>query len=208
MSPLAVVTGCSSGIGRAVTAHLLDQATGSGGCPARPRPARVDWVAADLADAAQVVAGVEDLESVDAVVHCAGFQRTNPLGSLRAEDLRAMFDVHVAAAALLVDTLADRIVDGGRVVLLGSRTMVGVAGKSQYAATKAALTGLSRSWAQELAPRRITVNVVAPGPTETAMTHDPVARAPRSRSRRSVPSSTRRTSPHSSGSCSGRPGGR
>ncbi len=80
--------------------------------------------------------GVADLESVDAVVHCAGFQRTNPLGSLRAEDLRAMFDVHVAAAALLVDALADRIVDGGRVVLIGSRTMVGVAGKSQYAATR------------------------------------------------------------------------
>ncbi|MEZ0494128.1 SDR family NAD(P)-dependent oxidoreductase [Kineococcus sp. TBRC 1896] len=174
MSPLAVVTGCSSGIGRAVTEHLLGRGFRVRGLSrTAPDLAGVDWVAADLADAEQVVAGVADLGSVDAVVHCAGFQRTNPLGSLRAGDLRAMFDVHVAAAALLVDALADRVADGGRVVLLGSRTMVGVAGKSQYAATKAALTGLSRSWAQELAPRRITVNVVAPGPTETAMTHDP-----------------------------------
>ena len=48
-------------------------------------------------------------------------------------------------------------------MLIGSRTSTGVAGKSQYAATKAALDGLSRSWAIELAPRQITVNVVAPG---------------------------------------------
>ena len=58
-------------------------------------------------------------------------------------------------------------------MLIGSRTSTGVAGKSQYAATKAALTGLARSWAMELAPRQITVNVVAPGPTETAMLTDP-----------------------------------
>jgi NAD(P)-dependent dehydrogenase (short-subunit alcohol dehydrogenase family) len=72
-----------------------------------------------------------------------------------------------------VDSVVDRVVDGGRVVLMGSRTAVGVAGKSQYAATKAALVGLARSWAIELAPRRITVNVVAPGPTETPMLLDP-----------------------------------
>ena len=69
----------------------------------------------------------------------------------------------LAAAALLVDALAERIVDGGRVVLIGSRTMVGVAGKSQYAATKAALTGLSRSWAQEPAPRREVTYFCAAG---------------------------------------------
>jgi NAD(P)-dependent dehydrogenase (short-subunit alcohol dehydrogenase family) len=51
--------------------------------------------------------------------------------------------------------------------------MTGVPGKSQYAATKAALVALARSWAAELAPRRITVNVVAPGPTRTAMLDDP-----------------------------------
>lgn len=51
--------------------------------------------------------------------------------------------------------------------------MVGVPGKSQYAATKAALAALARSWAAELADRRITVNVVAPGPTATPMLEDP-----------------------------------
>ena len=81
--------------------------------------------------------------------------------------------VHVAAPARLVDALVGRIADGGRIVLIGSRTSTGVAGKSQYAATKAALDGLSRSWAMELASRQITVNIVAPGPTRTAMLDDP-----------------------------------
>ncbi len=58
-------------------------------------------------------------------------------------------------------------------MLVGSRTMTGVPGKSQYAATKAALAAMARAWAAELAPRRITVNVVAPGPTRTAMLDDP-----------------------------------
>jgi NAD(P)-dependent dehydrogenase (short-subunit alcohol dehydrogenase family) len=81
--------------------------------------------------------------------------------------------LHVAAATAVVDAVVDRVGDGGRVVLVGSRTATGVAGKSQYAATKAALTGLARSWAMELAPRRVTVNVVSPGPTDTPMLADP-----------------------------------
>jgi NAD(P)-dependent dehydrogenase (short-subunit alcohol dehydrogenase family) len=84
-----------------------------------------------------------------------------------------MWRLHVGAAEALVDALAARISDGGRVVLVGSRTMAGNAGKSQYAATKSALTGMARSWAAELVTRAITVNVVAPGPTDTPMLADP-----------------------------------
>ncbi|MBX4341460.1 SDR family oxidoreductase, partial [Mycobacterium tuberculosis] len=62
---------------------------------------------------------------------------------------------------------------GGRIVLLGSRTSRGAAGRSQYAATKAALVALARSWAAELAPAGVTVNVVAPGATDTPMLHQP-----------------------------------
>ena len=62
---------------------------------------------------------------------------------------------------------------GGRVILIGSRVASGAAGRSQYAASKAALLGLARSWAAELAPRGITVNVVAPGATDTPMLNDP-----------------------------------
>lgn len=132
---------------------------------------RAEWVRADLAeDFRGSLAGLSD---VDALVHAAGLQRSAPLGSLSIEDGSLMWAVHVRAAEVLVGELAGRLVDGGRVVLIGSRTMVGVPGKSQYAATKAALSALARSWAAELAPRGVTVNVVAPGPTDTPMLRDP-----------------------------------
>jgi len=71
--------------------------------------------------------------------------------------------------------------EGGRIIFIGSRTAAGASGRGQYAATKAALVALARSWAIELAPRRITVNVVAPAATDTPMLHDPAraAAAPR-----------------------------
>ncbi len=67
-----------------------------------------------------------------------------------------------------------RCQDGARIVLLGSRTAMGSPGRAQYAATKAAVVGMARSFAIELAPRRITVNVVAPGATDTPMLRDPM----------------------------------
>jgi NAD(P)-dependent dehydrogenase (short-subunit alcohol dehydrogenase family) len=80
----------------------------------------------------------------------------------------------VEAAFLLADALVPRMPDGsGRVVLVGSRTASGAAGRSQYAASKAALVAMARSWALELAPRGITVNVVAPAATDTPMLRDP-----------------------------------
>ena len=84
-----------------------------------------------------------------------------------------MWRVPVEAATVLVDAAVGRMPRGGRVVLIGSRTMTGVPGKSQYAATKAALGGPRASWASELVERAITVNVVAPGPTDTPMLRDP-----------------------------------
>jgi NAD(P)-dependent dehydrogenase (short-subunit alcohol dehydrogenase family) len=60
----------------------------------------------------------------------------------------------------------------GRVVLLGSRVARGAAGRSQYAATKAALVALARSWAAEAVTMGVTVNVVAPGATQTGMSQD------------------------------------
>jgi NAD(P)-dependent dehydrogenase (short-subunit alcohol dehydrogenase family) len=67
--------------------------------------------------------------------------------------------------------------DGGRIVLIGSRGSMGLAGRSQYGATKAALVAMARAWAQELAPRGITVNVVAPAATDTPMLRDPARSA-------------------------------
>jgi NAD(P)-dependent dehydrogenase (short-subunit alcohol dehydrogenase family) len=99
--------------------------------------------------------------------------KVGELGSLDHDDGAAMWRLHVDVAARLADALAPRLPKGGRIVLIGSRTASGAAGRGQYAATKAALVALARSWAIELAPRGVTVNVVAPAATETPMLKDP-----------------------------------
>ncbi|WP_082619385.1 MULTISPECIES: SDR family NAD(P)-dependent oxidoreductase [unclassified Terrabacter] len=176
----AVVTGASSGIGLAIAHDLVGAGWHVLGL-SRSRGALSDaatWVPCDLADvisadeAVRAVRGTA-IGGVDAIVHAAGLQYSAGVGDLRPEQGERMWAVHVRGAELVVGGLIGVLGDGGRVVLVGSRTMTGVPGKSQYAATKAALAAMARAWASELAPRRITVNVVAPGPTRTAMLGDP-----------------------------------
>ena len=172
----ALVTGVSSGIGAAAARRLLDDGWSVTGFSRRDPGVehdRFDWVAVDLGDLDAVAEQATAVGAVDAVVHAAGLQSSAPLGKLRVEDGLDMWRIHVAAAEVLVNGLVPSMRDGGRVVLVGSRTMSGAAGKSQYAATKSALVGMSRSWAAELVHRAITVNVVAPGPTDTPMLNDP-----------------------------------
>jgi NAD(P)-dependent dehydrogenase (short-subunit alcohol dehydrogenase family) len=172
----AVVTGAASGIGRAIVSRLLAdgwRVVGLDRTPVEQPPANFRGIAVDLTDFSRLSAVLSDLRGINAVVHAAGFMRTAPLGALIHEDGAAMWRLHVGAAAIIADALLPKMTEGGRMVLLGSRTASGAAGRSQYAATKAALLGMARSWAAELAPKGITVNVVAPGATETPMLNDP-----------------------------------
>ena len=173
---LAVVTGAASGIGRAVATRLLTDGWRVIGLDksdaGQPAP-DFEGIAIDLTDVDRLNEILGALEDVSAVVHAAGFMRTASLGSLKPEDGAAMWRLHVDVAATIANALLPRMTAGGRMVLIGSRTASGAAGRSQYAATKAALLGMARSWAAELAPRGITVNVVAPGATETPMLDDP-----------------------------------
>ena len=170
----ALVTGASSGIGLAITGRLLDTGWAVTGISRRPPALEsprfahlgLDLLAGDIDGA---LAG----RLFDAVVHAAGVLRVGALGSLDREAATAMWRLHVEVASVLADALAPAMPSGGRIVLVGSRVAAGAAGRSQYAASKAALVGLARSWAIELAPRGITVNVVAPGATETPMLQDP-----------------------------------
>lgn len=178
MSPAArhaLVTGTSSGIGLAVARVLLDggfRVTGADRAAPVIEAQHFTPVACDLMDEAAMAAMVAGLRGVTALVHAAGFLRVGPLGSLDLTAGAGMWRLHVDAAITLADALAPRLEAGGRILLIGSRAAQGAAHRSQYAATKAALVGLARSWARELAPRNITVNVIAPAATDTPMLND------------------------------------
>ncbi len=174
MTRRAVVTGASSGIGAAVAARLLAQGWAVTGISRTPPAPRIDHLALDLATVtrAELRAALGGLP-VKALVHAAGILRVAPLGDLESGGSEAMWRLHVDCACMLADVVMPAMDAGGRVVLIGSRTATGAPGRSQYAASKAAVVGLARSWAAEVAPRGITVNVVAPGATETPMLNDP-----------------------------------
>ncbi|TYL83294.1 SDR family NAD(P)-dependent oxidoreductase [Bradyrhizobium cytisi] len=171
----ALVTGASSGIGAAIVERLLRDGWRVTGISRRPvtfdHPA-FDHLSLDLNDVDSIAGAVAGLTPT-ALVHAAGMLKVGPLGSLSHGHGAAMWRLHVDVAARLADALAPRLPQGGRIVFIGSRTASGAAGRGQYAATKAALVAMARSWASELAPRGITVNVVAPAATETPMLNDP-----------------------------------
>jgi NAD(P)-dependent dehydrogenase (short-subunit alcohol dehydrogenase family) len=172
----AVVTGASSGIGKAIAERLLgDGWTVTGVSRSKPSisHAHFSFVPVDLAAGDATAAALSALAPARALVHAAGLLRVGRIGDEKPADGALMWRTHVDAAVRLVERLVPAMSDGGRVVLIGSRVASGAAGRAQYAATKAALTGLARSWAIELAPRGITVNIVAPGATDTAMLTDP-----------------------------------
>jgi 3-oxoacyl-[acyl-carrier protein] reductase len=172
--PHAIVTGASSGIGAAIAQRLLRESWAVTGVSRTPPPAGVAHVSLDLAQASgeQVRAALTDVPAT-ALVHAAGLLRVGTLGELDADAGAQMWRMHVEAACLLAAAVLPKLGEGGRIVLVGSRVSAGQAGKSQYAASKAAMVGLARSWAAELAAHGVTVNVVAPGATDTPMLQDP-----------------------------------
>ena len=169
----ALVTGATSGIGRATAtalarrgAHVLisgrDAARGDAAVAAiRAAGGKADFIPADLADADSVRALARRAAElggghVDILVNNAGVFPFGPTADARDEDIDTVYDVNVKAPFILVGALAPAMA-----------ARFGIAGMGLYGASKAALTLLTQSWAAEFGPSGVRVNAVSPGPTRT-----------------------------------------
>lgn len=179
-SNVAIVTGGSAGIGRAICEDLL--ARGYEVVSLARRRTDIDHpklhsIEVDLADRTATAEAARELVrrfEVTTVVHNAGVIRPALLPEVKLDDLDALVELHLGCAIQLVQAAlpAMRQSKFGRVILLSSRAALGAQTRTAYSATKAGMLGMARTWALELAADGITVNVVAPGPIHTDMFYD------------------------------------
>ena len=172
----AIVTGASAGIGLAVAKRLIAAGYEVLSLDLQPSPLGLKHVRVDLTDAdatGQAAAEIARSHAVTTLIHNAGAIRPAPLADVRLEDLNSLATLHLGAAVTLAQAAlpAMKAAGYGRIVLVSSRAVLGVPTRTAYSATKAGMLGMARTWALELAPLGITVNVVAPGPIRTAMFH-------------------------------------
>lgn len=175
-----VLTGGSSGIGAATCRVLLEEGYEVINVSRRPtsfESPRLRSVTVDLTDAEatrDALLMIAATTPATTLIHCAGAIREKSAEDTTLEDLDALANLHLGAALSLVQANlpAMKAARFGRVVLVSSRAVLGLARRTAYSSTKAGMLGLARTWALELAPHGVTVNVVAPGPiAETEMFH-------------------------------------
>jgi NAD(P)-dependent dehydrogenase (short-subunit alcohol dehydrogenase family) len=178
----ALVTGGTSGIGRAVAMQLAAlgaEVTVSGRDAGRGAEAvaaieaaggSARFLAADLADFGAIGRLAAEVGAVDILVNNAGIFDFAPTPDETRENFEAMFDVNVRAPYFLTAALAPAMAGRGGGAIVNVSTMVaelGMPGSSAYAATKAALASLTRTWAGEFASAGVRVNTITVGPTKT-----------------------------------------
>ena len=171
----AVITGASKGIGRDLAERLLDKgytvisiARGI----AKDAPSELIQISADLLSEDAVAAVAKEIAAQHDVSHFvqnAGMIWPNLLEDAKPSDLTGLTQLHLGSALTLLQAFlpAMKARQFGRVLFNGSRAALGVPTRTAYSASKAGMIGMARTWALELAPLGITVNVVAPGPVQT-----------------------------------------
>jgi NAD(P)-dependent dehydrogenase (short-subunit alcohol dehydrogenase family) len=180
---IALVTGATSGIGRATAIQLAREGAEvivHGRDPERGEQVvaeiagalgKARFVAADLSDPTEIRRLADEAGEVDVLVNNAGISWFGPTANLDVATYDALFDSNVRAAYFLVAALAPRMAanGGGSIVNVASMVAaVGISGAAAYGGTKATLAAMTRSWAAEFSPRGVRVNAVAPGPVYTA----------------------------------------
>jgi 3-oxoacyl-[acyl-carrier protein] reductase len=181
---VALVTGGSRGIGREICLRLAGLGStivlhyhrnAEAAAEVASQIGReVTLVQADIGSPTEIEAMFQKLHGVrlNFLINNAGVWKNTPLGSSSIERVNEILDANLRAPFLVTQFALPLLQDGGRIVNISSVAgRIGVAaGRSLYGAAKAGVDSLTKSWALELAPRRILVNSVAPGYVATDMT--------------------------------------
>ena len=178
---VVLVTGANAGIGEAAAVQFAEGGATVYGVArrkealeaARKKHPQVRWLLADVAMRAQISTAIEsavrEAGRLDVLVNNAAIFYLAPLEATTEEMARSQFDVNVLGASHAVQAALPAL-KASRGVIVNLSSAAGHKAMpvgSHYAATKAAIESLTRSWALELAPHGVRVNAIAPGPTET-----------------------------------------
>jgi 3-oxoacyl-[acyl-carrier protein] reductase len=185
---VALVTGASKGIGQAIAERLAGAGMrvavhyGGDAAGASETVAKIEAAGgearsfkASVADSAQVKSLFDEtlaaFTRIDVVVNNAGIGLPmTPIAEVSEADFDRVMATNAKGVFLLMREAAKRLADDGRIISIATTlSLTARPGFGPYAASKAAVEGLTRVLARELAPKRITVNAVAPGPTDTAL---------------------------------------